>query len=183
MAMKKQSVKEVEARRNDLQNQFLKHQNQILFAIRRVLPDINEAMDVLQETYLTIIRKSEAWQPGSNFMAWAVAVARFEILNFIRLKRKNAGSVSIESLILDESDQKVIDDCMNLDEDLQLLGSCIEELSPVSRHIIELRYQKGYSTEQIANEIGWTANAVSVSLSRSRIKLRECIMKLRAKDA
>ena len=49
-----------------------------------LIPDRNRARDLLQETNITIWKKAETFEQGTNFNAWACKVAYFHVLSFRR---------------------------------------------------------------------------------------------------
>ena len=57
----------------------------------------------------------------------------------------------------------------------QVLEGCINALPPAMRRSVELRYIGDHKPTEIARIIGWSAEAVYVTLSRARALLRQCI--------
>lgn len=51
-------------------------------------PVFSEAEDVLQETFLTVSRTAESFEPGTNFVAWACGIARRKVLDNYRRQRR-----------------------------------------------------------------------------------------------
>jgi RNA polymerase sigma-70 factor (ECF subfamily) len=60
-------------------------------------------------------------------------------------------------------------------EEVSVLKGCLLKLAPRARELIWARYHRQRMPEDIAEEIGWTANAVRVALSRARTLLRDCL--------
>ena len=71
--------------RNDEFITLLTSSQSALYAcILSLLPDRTAAQDILQETNLTLWRKVDEFEMGTNFMAWASRIARYHILNYRR---------------------------------------------------------------------------------------------------
>jgi RNA polymerase sigma-70 factor, ECF subfamily len=72
-----------------VQGLFLVHINVIRGFIRALVRDRSMADDVLQETFLTITKKADAFEHGTNFPRWACAVARLKVLEAHRGAKGN----------------------------------------------------------------------------------------------
>lgn len=55
------------------------------------------------------------------------------------------------------------------------LNRCIEKLAPRGRELLWRRYLQRENSEEMAEGLGITANAVRVALSKVRAFLRECV--------
>lgn len=52
--------------------------------ILTLLPDRAAARDVLQETNLTLWRKADDFEPGTNFLGWTARIGQYHVLNHRR---------------------------------------------------------------------------------------------------
>tara|TARA_B110000438_G_C15604774_1_gene559593 strand:+ start:445 stop:723 length:279 start_codon:yes stop_codon:yes gene_type:complete len=59
---------------------FVRHEGVIRAFVRALQPSLSDADDVMQETFLTISRKAETFELGTNFVAWACSIARLKVL-------------------------------------------------------------------------------------------------------
>ena len=50
--------------------------------VRSLMPGDRAAGDVVQQANAKIWEKRADFQPGTNFKAWAMSIARFEVLNY-----------------------------------------------------------------------------------------------------
>jgi RNA polymerase sigma-70 factor (ECF subfamily) len=140
-----------------------------------LVADFTIADDVMQETFLEITRQAASFEMGSNFMAWARAIARFRVLSALRdrqrLSRRLADDV-IDALAadapLDESDGRH-------EAEIVQLRTCLELLAPAAREMVRLRYAGEQVPQAIAQLRAQSVNAVNVTLARARVALRECI--------
>ena len=155
-----------------VQELFVEHVGGLKYFVLSMLPDPDEAQDVVQETFITITAKAQEFSKGTNFKAWAYTIARFKVLETYKKKKREANrlSDSVIELLASEADE--------FDKDTSqtdALKSCLKKLSPKVSKMIELRYQEGWKPSKIAEAIGWTAEAVYVALSRTRTSLKSCI--------
>jgi RNA polymerase sigma-70 factor, ECF subfamily len=157
-----------------VQELFIEHVSGLKYFILSMLPDPDEAQDIVQETFITITTKAQEFQLGSNFKAWAYTIARFKVLEAYKRKKRDANRLSDSVIELLAAEAEEFDKDTSASDALK---NCLKELSPKVSKMIELRYQKGLKPSKIAEHIGWTAEAVYVALSRTRTTLKGCIEK------
>lgn len=128
--------------------------------------------DLVQETFLVVVRKQHTFEPGTNFRAWVFAIARFKLLNASRksANREVCLSDTVLELILSEDAPE-----SSWDARLEFLQHCLKKLSPRARQVIELRYYSDMSPREISGAIDWTIGAVNVALTRARQVLAKCV--------
>lgn len=66
---------------NDFIHEVTRYQSAIAAYIRSLLPTHPDYMDILQEVNVTLWKKRDKYQPGSNFKAWAFSTARYHVMN------------------------------------------------------------------------------------------------------
>ena len=59
-------------------------QDRLYVYIRTLLPSVEAAQEVLQETNVVLLRKQAEMKPGQNFEAFACRVAYYEVLSYMR---------------------------------------------------------------------------------------------------
>lgn len=155
-----------------VQGLFLTHIDVVRGFIRALVRDRHLADDVLQETFLTVTRKADKFEPGTNFPRWACAIARLKVLEALR---KQKGSL----VFLSEEAIESLASTEHPGENLraELLETCIADLPPSMKRSVELRYQGEHKPAEIARMVGWSTESVYVALSRARSLLRDCIEK------
>lgn len=150
---------------------FVRHENSIRAFVRSLQPSLADADDVMQETFLTISRKSSTFEPGSNFLAWACGIARFKVLENFR-QRKRANILSEAAIIALTEDAPSPE---SLREKENALEGCLEKLTPKVRDLLWRRYSRRQSSTEMAAAAGMTSTAVRVALTKARKALRDCI--------
>jgi RNA polymerase sigma-70 factor, ECF subfamily len=148
-------------------------QNRLFGFILTLLPDSNQANDVLQDTNLIIWRKAEEFAPGSDSWAWASKIAHFRVLRFYR-DCERSRHVFDEALLAELA--IVAGKCDAAREDrLLALKSCLARLKPAQQQLIQSRYLQGNSVKAIAEQTGQSKGAVAMALFRVRKTLYACI--------
>lgn len=158
----------------DVLQLFVRHQPRIKGFILALLPDFAAAEDVLQETFLVVRQKAGEFEPGTNFLAWALRIARFQVMKAQAARRRQEERFSDEVLEA-LADSAPLEPAVWDERRLALLPGCLERLAPQARRMVELCYRDEHGPREIARRLDWTPAAVSVALSRARKALRECI--------
>ena len=131
------------------------------------------ADEVLQETSLVLFRRFDEYDEQRPFVAWALGVARFQVLSLNRDAARSRVAFDTELLV------RFIEAWGELapgasDRSL-FLQDCIQRLAARARQMVRLRYYDELTAEEIARQIGGTGAAVRVALQRIRQQLRECV--------
>lgn len=149
------------------------HQPRLFGYILSLMADEHAAKDILQETNVTLLKKSRDYEAGTNFTAWAFRVAYFEVLTWRRRRGRDKlqfGDDLVESLASTTEETTPAYDAR-----LEALKKCIGELPDRQREVVERRYLKGESVQGIADDLGFKANAASQLLFRARTNLLKCV--------
>lgn len=149
------------------------HQWAIRGFILSLLPGSPDVGDVLQETNLVLWRKQASFEPGSNFLAWACQIARFEALRHRERVRRHAHLPFSDELINVLAERQGIS--ASEENRLVALETCLGRLSQKQRVLIEQRYTPGRTLEAHAVSIGTTAASLRVTLHRVRQVLKRCV--------
>ncbi|MDF1755952.1 MAG: sigma-70 family RNA polymerase sigma factor [Verrucomicrobiales bacterium] len=152
------------------------HQARIIGYIRTMIPDIHAAKDVLQETNMTLLRKSRDFEMGSNFTAWAFRIAYFEVLAWRRNKGRERLQFSNE--LVESLSQTGEHFGESYDSRLDALKTCLDKLPERQRLIVQRHYLNGTPVQEIAREMDFKPNAASQLLHRARLSLFQCINQL-----
>ncbi len=149
------------------------HQGNLRAFIISLMPGSPDVADVLQETNAVLWRKRDRFEPGSNFLAWAFQIARYEVLRQLHHQRRSGLVTFSEETInmlaeIDPPDHAA----ENL---LTALDRCLDKLNDSQQELIRERYTPGHSLEDLAARNGRTAGSLRIALLRIREVLRRCI--------
>jgi RNA polymerase sigma-70 factor (ECF subfamily) len=162
--------------RDDRTERFIRlmtgHQNGLFTYLASLLGSLNDAQDVLQETNLVLWRRSDDFVEGTDFGAWARTIAHYQILAYVRDKKRDRHVFDVQLLQqLAQRPQPGGDD-----EGRRLaLRRCLAELPDDQRWLIGQRYSPGGSIKGIAQQLGKSEGAIKMTLSRIRQNLMHCI--------
>ncbi len=153
---------------------FSSHQVQIYAYVRAILRHREDADDLFQEISITLWEKFDAFEPGTNFIAWACQIARFHIANFVRRKSRSRVYFS-DVLQLQLAEVQSQQDSKERTARREALRECVKKLRPADQELITQRYANLLSVSELAERIGRPARGIHNSLARIRQALLECI--------
>ena len=152
---------------------FTRCQRSVFLYILSLIPRPLDAEEILQETNLVIWAKSDQFQPGTNFRAWACQIAYFEVLKFREKKHRDKLEFSTE--LMDVIAAESLQHSEQLDRRRVALAECLAKLRESDRSLIQARYSPEGDGPSFAQKVGRPINSIYQSLSRIRKSLLECI--------
>ena len=148
------------------------HERLVYAYILRLVPNWNDADEILQETNVRLWEEFDRFEPGSNFAAWAVRVAHYQVLTW-RKKRDRSRLVfdeeSLEHLAVAPVDESTED------QRRAALAACLQLLPEKSRDLLTRCYGTDTTIRDVASTLKRSTEAVYKSLQRVRIALHACI--------
>lgn len=138
------------------------------------LPVAHLADEITHESFVFAFRNLDALNSTDSFRSWLRAIAwnlvRKELLRFAR---EQANLSRLEQAQL--TDLAAGDPPGASNDEAMFLEECLASLPDTSRHLVQERYRRGLSNEELAAAMGRTAEWVRVTLFRIRAQLRDCI--------
>lgn len=159
---------------------ILANQQRICGFIRSMVPHAADMDDLFQQTSAVLWRKFDEFEPGTNFAAWAMRVAHFQIRDYRKKKLRNRGIFSDE--LMDKLAEQVTEVSLQADVRQEALEGCLEALSEDQRRIVRMRYIQEDSIEEIAARTERSTKTVYRSLGHIRESLLACIRRKLAEE-
>jgi len=141
--------------------------------IRTLVPSFQQSEEVLQRVAIALFRKFGQYDSQRSFAAWAVGVAKYEVLYYRRqyaTDRHVFDDELVEELSL--SYEQFVHEADPFREALEV---CLEELQGRPKQAITLKYEQSLKSSAIASRLRLSAGAVRILLWRARLMLRECV--------
>ena len=162
------------AQQAEFVGQIARHQAALHAYIISLMPGMDGVDDVLQETNLVLWQKRRTFEPGTNFRAWACAIARFKVLGHRRKLARLGGA-----LFDDDLAEQLAAECEaepeEFSERLSALEKCLGRLEEKDRRLIEHRYFSDSPLEEFSAQCGRPVESLRVTLFRIRAALKKCI--------
>jgi len=158
----------------------------------RILGHVQDAEDVVQQTFLSVIEHIDGFRGESAVATWVLRIATNFALKSLR-KKRGLPTVSLDTV--DESFADVphpqyiahwresADSRLDRSELRELLDRAIAELDDKYRVVFVLRDIEEMSTEETAEALGLSISNVKVRLLRARMQLRERLTRELGDDA
>lgn len=132
-----------------------------------------DAWEVLQETNLKLWKKSADWNPETEFLPWAFAVARFTILSHFRDQSRDR--LVFDSDVMEAMATEAETVANELPERRQALGKCLQKLSQDQQTLLQQHYVEGVTLRDIAAATRRGESALKMIMLRIRRALSDCI--------
>ena len=177
-----------QCRRGDstaMQRLLLKYQNRIYNVIFRMCPNVDDAAELTQDTFVKIIENIGNFRGQSSFYTWAFRIAVNLTLNYrsraARGSRSSLDAVDETDLQAKEALKQFLCDESSPDpaavaankELCELVIKALMELDDPQRAVVVLRDIEGMNYAQIADVLDTELGTVKSRLSRARSNLRE----------
>jgi len=164
------------------EERFLRHwveaQPTLAAYITSCVGDFHEAEDILQEVSLVLHRKFAEYDSARPFIAWALGVARNEILNQRRTRARSF--ICYQGELMDRVTNTYMELAPMLDDRIKALRHCLGKVEGRSAEALRLRYETDMKPQEISEHMGIRPVAVRVLLSRAREWLRQCVERVLA---
>ena len=146
---------------------------QLAVCVHMIIPQWHAAEEVLQETRLTLWRKFDTFQPGSDFLAWARTVARYCACAYLRTARSQARIFSDEvtDALMAHAALTPADENHRWTAFLE----CSRKMGSAARQLLQFAYVEKKKIKDVAEQLGRSVNGTHVALSRIRRQLGECM--------
>jgi RNA polymerase sigma factor (sigma-70 family) len=119
------------------------------------------------------------FQPGSNFFAWGSRVAYYEVLNFMKQRRRSR-------MLSEEALDLLANEAMALSEESsarqEALEECLSRLAAADRELLHARYYSQRPPKQIAAMQSRSVDSVYRALSRIHNLLLNCVERNLARE-
>jgi RNA polymerase sigma-70 factor (ECF subfamily) len=141
--------------------------------ISSIVPEFQDSDDILQQVAVAVIKNYDKYDRDRPFVAWAIGIAKNEVLMHRRRNSQNKLIFSTETIQrISELHEK---ESEKFNETKRALDICIKKLKGRWRRILEMRYLNEMSIPRIAQKLGMTTNAIYTAFHRTRTALRDCI--------
>jgi RNA polymerase sigma-70 factor (ECF subfamily) len=152
---------------------FVENEETLRGFVRSLVPTLEDAREVMQETAAVLWRKFDDLDSEDNFRRWAFGVARMEAMTFRRDRARDRHVFSEDLIRLLEAEAEEAAESHEREE--QALASCLKKLPAAQRELVEAAYAAGARIDEMARASGRTPMALYKVLHRTRVALADCI--------
>lgn len=158
----------------------------LLAVTRRYLLSEDDARDAVQDAFLSVFRSLDQFEGQSRLSTWLHRIAVNAALMKLRTRRRKPEQ-PIEELLpgfledghfaqqTSEWRNSELEDVAERKELAELVRSNIDRLPEGYRNVLMLRDIEEFNTQETAEAMGISVNAVKTRLHRARLALRELL--------
>ncbi len=155
-----------------------RHQERIFTYIYRIVKNEDVANDIFQETFVKAIMtiKQGRYTQNGKFPAWVSRIAHNLIIDYYRQeKSENLQSADIQEIdILNRKElcEATIEDTIIAEQIQSDVKHLVEQLPPLQKEVLKMRYYQNLSFKEIANLTGVSINTALGRMRYAIINLR-----------
>ena len=168
-------ARQIQSGRQDLIAELVSQHSDRLFAIiRRMVQSHTNAEDILQNTWIHVIRKFHQYDPSRPFVPWLTRIALNCCRDHWRRERlRRFLSLSSHSETLEVIDPKLATEPLKaVDEQIEVSKALIT-LSSKLREVVVLKFYSGLTHDEIAEVLRISAGTVKSRLNYALFNLRK----------
>ncbi|ALO14567.1 Sigma-W factor [Salinivirga cyanobacteriivorans] len=159
-----------------------RYRDSIYYLLLKMVNNAVDAEDLTIEAFGKAFRNIDRYSPSYAFSTWLFKIASNNCIDFLRKNkgREYAFQANSEDIsqtgsndeysahVQLESKNPMPDELMMTDEKAKALRKVVRELKPRYKKLVELRYFKEYSYEEISQELEIPLGTVKAQLFRAR---------------
>ena len=155
------------------------YRDPLYFMLYEKVSDQELAKDLTIESLGKAFQKLHLYTPDYTFSTWLFTLARNHCIDYLR--KHKLPTISIDKMMLDEDGKRTNFDLVSNDlnpeqkmekkQRIAFLRQIVDQLKPVYRDLVKMRYFKELSYEEIAESLDIPIGTVKAQLHRSREQL------------
>jgi RNA polymerase sigma factor (sigma-70 family) len=160
-----------------------RYRDSIYFMLLKMVNNPYDAEDLTIEAFGKAFRNIESYTPKFAFSTWLFKIATNNCVDFIRKKQVSPTPLDHLQENLDNVTVNIQSDLPDPEESLinhqkiAALKDIVSQLKPRYKALIELRYYKEYSYEEISSELNLPIGTVKAQLYRAKTLLYNILIK------
>jgi len=160
-----------------------RYRDSIYFMLLKMVNNHSDAEDLTIEAFGKAFRNLDTYTPKFAFSTWLFRIATNNCVDFIRKKQMSPLAFdgthdNIDNVTINiQSDLPDPEESMINHQKISALKDIIAQLKPRYRELIQLRYYKEYSYEEISAEMKIPIGTVKAELYRAKTLLYNILIK------
>lgn len=160
-----------------------RYRDSIYFLLLKMVNNSSDAEDLTIEAFGKAFRNLDSYTPKFAFSTWLFKIATNNCVDFIRKRQLSPTSYdniqdNLDILTVNiQSDMPDPEESLINHQKIAALKDVVSQLKPRYRKLIELRYYKEYSYEEISSELNLPVGTVKAQLFRAKTLLHNILIK------
>jgi RNA polymerase sigma factor (sigma-70 family) len=153
-----------------------KYRDPIYYMLLKMVNNNDDAEDLTLEAFGKAFNRINQYTPNFAFSTWLFKIATNNCIDFLRKKKKNVMSIDNrvpnndgdEYMFEIKSDGMTPEEITVNEQKIQLIRKYVKKLKPRYQILVEMRYFKEMSYEEISIELNLPLGTVKAQLFRAR---------------
>jgi RNA polymerase sigma factor (sigma-70 family) len=151
-----------------------RYRDAIYYMLIKMVNNASDAEDLTIEAFGKAFKNIQQYTPNYAFSTWLFKIATNNCIDFIRKKKTLTISLDQNDDDPDKMNTDIMAPILDPEEEMikeqkqKMMREIVSKLKPRYRKLIELRYFKEYSYEEIAEELELPIGTVKAQLFRAR---------------
>jgi RNA polymerase sigma-70 factor (ECF subfamily) len=160
-----------------------RYRDSIYYMLLKMVNNPSDAEDLTIEAFGKAFRNIDSYTPRYAFSTWLFMIATNNCIDFVRKKQSSPAPFDQGNDVMDNLTHNIQSDLPDPEETLineqkiATLRKIVNQLKSPYREIIELRYYKEYSYEEIASALNIPLGTVKAQLYRAKTLLYNIFIK------
>ena len=160
-----------------------RYRDSIYYMLLKMVNNPSDAEDLTIEAFGKAFRNLDSYTPKYAFSTWLFKIASNNCVDFIRKKQVSPTPLdhlqdSLDNVTVDiQSDMPDPEESLINHQKISALKDIISQLKPRYKTLIELRFYKEYSYEEISSELNLPIGTVKAQLFRAKTLLYNILIK------
>jgi RNA polymerase sigma-70 factor (ECF subfamily) len=131
-----------------------RYQQKVFVMSYSILRNKEDALDVVQETFLRLYRKIDTYRPGNNFQGWLLQIAKNLSIDYYRKhtekRREWEDPRAVDDLPLASGDHEAAERSSDL---RGIITRCVERLAERQKMVFIMRHYNGLQFNEISETL------------------------------
>jgi RNA polymerase sigma-70 factor (ECF subfamily) len=160
-----------------------RYRDSIYYMLLKMVNNASDAEDLTIEAFGKAFRNLDLYAPKFAFSTWLFKIATNNCVDFIRKKQLSPTPFdhlqdNLENVTVNiQSDLPDPEESLIYHQKITALKDIVNQLKPRYKSLIELRYYKEYSYEEISSELNLPIGTVKAQLFRAKTLLYNILIK------
>ncbi|MBX7225545.1 MAG: sigma-70 family RNA polymerase sigma factor [Chitinophagales bacterium] len=151
-----------------------KYWNPVFFMLLKMIGNPEDAEDITLEAFHKAFHHLDKYQPNFAFSTWLFRIATNTGIDFLRKKKLQTVALQTDPDMSEKSEIQLLTVELGPEEKYikkqraQLIKYIVEQMDPIFRKLLELRYFEELTYEEIAEQLKMPLGTVKVQLHRAK---------------
>lgn len=148
-----------------------RYDRRLLYYVRRLLNEVDEAFDVVQSTWLAAYRRLGKLRSPKAFRVWIFRIAHDQSVSALRRKgiRPASGTMDLQPVEVMDGHLQPVEEAL---ENAQLVHHALPQISLEHRQVLTLRFLEDMTLEEISEVLDCPAGTIKSRLHYAKLALR-----------